>query len=219
MWKKGVAVALAAGLLVVGITLLRWVSSPTEAAIEPATTNVAANKIAERAPARITTSLPIEVSPANSDQAAGDSEPQPRGPSAGVWRVLGKSHPSAGEEREALIAAFKAAPPCIEKWCADGRNTLQAWLAAVEAKVPGVVTADRAECSAAGCWLRVTVNNPPKWRDVSAALAKVTSERTWPGPSVLGGPDQQAQRGVLISIWAILPNVDSETSIPGKGEE
>jgi hypothetical protein len=217
MWKKGVAAGFAAALLVAGLALLHRISSPSVEASNSAPAKKAEPSRAGVASAsRELVSTPVSVTSASGDATRA---PAPRGPSAGVWRAMGTSHANVAEEREALIAAFSAAPPCIEKWCDEGRTTLAAWQAAIAAKVPGAVTADAAECSSAGCWMKVAVTDPRKWRDVSAALPDVVGENQWPGPSIRGGPDFQTQRGAVVSIWAILPSVPSEPSLQQQGGE
>lgn len=213
----------AAALFIAAVCLLRWVSTPTQAGPEHAIDR-SASKAAVPQLTPITVPVPVPHTPvaSGSDQASADDEqddPVARGPAAPVWKVLGKPHTVVAEEREELIAAFRGAAPCTERWCADGRSTLEAWVGSIAKKVPGAVTAGPVECSSAGCFVRVALNDPQKWRDVSAALPHVTAQNAWRGPSILGGPDFQTQRGSLISLWAVLPTVDNETSTSSKGTE
>jgi hypothetical protein len=197
MWKKGVAAAFAVVLLIVGITLLQGVSSTH---VDPSAPIVAkpVERLAAPPPTTIATA-PVAA------PVVHDREPATSGPAAGVWKVMAKPHANPAEEREELVAAFRAAPSCLEKWCDEGRTTLAGWQAAIAAKVPGL-TVDEAECSAAGCWMKVAIADPRKWRDVTAALPDVTGTHNWPGPSIQGGPDFQTKRGSVVALWAILPD-------------
>lgn len=223
MWQKLLASVFAAALFVAAVCLLRWVSTPTQAGPEPTTTR-SASKPAGSQPMPITVSVPLQhvAVASGSDQTNDDEqpdEPATRGPAAGVWKVLGKPHAGVAEEREELVAAFRGATPCTERWCGAGRKTLEAWVGSIAKTVPGAVTAGPVECTSAGCWARVALNDPQKWREVSAALPGVTGQNAWRGPSILGGPDFQTQRGTVISLWALLPTVDNETSTPAKETE
>ena len=131
-----------------------------------------------------------------------------RGPAAGVWKVLGTPHASAREERNDLLGAFQAAPPCTGSWCVKGRETLDAWVAAVSAKADGL-TADRVTCSAAGCWTAVKLANPALWRNAADALRNAVLDDGWPGPNIRGAPDLDEQHGTVVALWAVLPFDDT----------
>ncbi len=224
MWKKVIGGAFAAALFVVGIALLRWVSTPTQASVEPVANNTStvATKPISRSSLSISNAVASGESaaaPAGSNQAEPDDDPTQHGPSAGVWSVLRKGSATVADEREGLVTALRAASPCIEKWCASGRSTVDAWVAQAASKVPGAIKADAVECSSAGCWARVTVSDAQGWRELSAALSEITTERPWTGPSIIGGPDFVTQRGSVISLWAILPVVSSDKPIPEQGVE
>lgn len=215
MWTKGLAAALVAALLIVGISLLQGTSSaPVEAS------NPVAAKTAQQTRVPITV-LPHPSTLSSAGSQASDDQPAQvnRGPSSGVWQVLGTSHAGVADERTAIITAFRTAPPCVQNWCDVARTTLAAWQTAIAAKVPGAVNVDAIECSSAGCWMKIVVTDPTKWSDVNAAVPGVTAATPWPGPSIRGGPDFQTQKGAVISIWAILPNVDGEPSSLEQGVE
>jgi len=217
MWKRAAAAGFAAALLVAAVVLLRRVSEPNA----EASTSVVA-KVAESRTSTLPAASGIRAStadPVGSIGSDGAPAPEIQGPSAGVWKVLDQGHSTPQQQRDALITAFRAAPPCTAHWCDEGRATLASWQTAIAAKVPDAMTADAIECSAAGCWMKIAVTDAGKWREVSAALPAVTAEKAWPGPSIQGGPDFQTQRGAVISMWAILPNVASKPSLDNKGAE
>ena len=208
IWQKAVGAVLAVALLVLGIELYRGLSGETSAATRD-TSRTAANVAApvrSAAPSRTrptpATTLPEESAP---------SEPATRGPAAAVWKVLGKPHAQAADEREELIAALKTASPCTEKWCSAGRDTVEAWVATMSRKVPAL-TASGVQCSSAGCWTRVAVNDVAKWHEVSNLLPSATMEKGWPGPTILGGPDLQTEHGTVIALWAVLPSGEIDAS-------
>lgn len=195
MWKQGVVAAAAVALIVVAITLVQGVSASGSA---PAPT-VAKGVAIAAAPVPKMASEPPSV-------AMEPKVPAPRGPAAGVWAVMAKPHASPAAEREELISAIRSAPACGEKWCEEGRNTLAAWQRAIQAKVPHGFEVATAECSAAGCFVKI-VGETRAWREVSAALPDATAAAPWQGPTIQGGPDFQTRPGSVIALWAILPDV------------
>jgi hypothetical protein len=212
MWQK-VGVAFAGALLVIGIVLLRASSAPAsdptarDQAVQASSAPVPASNAAPRRaqPTPMSAPLPEEI----------PAEPAMRGPSAPVWKVMATSHAKVSDEREELITALKTAPPCTDAWCSAGRDTVEAWVATVSRKVPAL-TASGVQCSAAGCWTRVAVNDVAKWHDVSNTLPSATMEKGWSGPSILGGPDFQTEHGTAIALWVVMPAGDANAP---KGED
>jgi hypothetical protein len=132
-----------------------------------------------------------------------------------VWAVMAKPHSSVASQREEIIAAIRASPPCSEGWCDKGKATLTAWQTEVSARVPAL-NPGTVECSAAGCFVTITVTDPLKWRDVSDAIPDVTSQHNWSGPSIRSGPDYQTHVGSVTALWAVLPATDNNEE--GAGE-
>lgn len=196
MWKQGVVAAAAVALIVVAITLVQGVSASRS---EPAPAVV-------KDVARAAATIPTMASAPRTVAMAEAKKPAPRGPASGVWAVMAKPHASPAAEREDLISAIRSAPACGEKWCEEGRNTLAAWQRAIEAKVPRGVEVATAECSSAGCFVKI-VGETRAWREVSAALPDATAAAPWQGPTIQGGPDFQTRPGSVIALWAILPDV------------
>lgn len=203
MWKV-LVLALAAALLVIGVSLVRGMSSEPRASAS-SRKPVAAPRLAH--PSQVAMALPLgSAAPADPAEAVEPvEEPATRGPAAPVWKVLGTPHANAVEARDEILAALKAAPACGDAWCTKARATLDAWSATVASKVPGALSPDLVQCGAAGCWLRVTLNEPRKWREVTIALSTATMEHGWTGPSVLSEPDFQARPGPITALWVLLP--------------
>jgi hypothetical protein len=112
------------------------------------------------------------------------------------------------EQRNALVAELSAGSNCIHAWCPKARETLDSWVSAVRNRVANAISATEVRCTAAGCWLEVTVNEMSKWRDVMAMLPDVTLTRGWPGAMILGGPDYASKRGSVTVLWVLLPTVE-----------
>src|SRR4051812_38080291 len=116
MWKQGVVAVIAIGLLVSAIGLLGSLSNQASPAHSPAAKTVESDRVHTSAAAFSQS----HVAPA-SDAAA--VQATPRGPAAAVWAVMAKPHSSVVDQREEIIAAIRASPPCSEVWCSKGRET------------------------------------------------------------------------------------------------
>lgn len=212
-WWAGSGVV---GTSIVVLAFLAWQTTGHEPAVASEKTAPATVSLQARNSSPARSHTPAE--PAAATATAEPTEPAMRGPSAGVWKVLGEPHANAGDEREQLIDALRAAPPCTERWCTNGRATLDAWVAAVSAKANGL-SAERVTCTAAGCWTAVTFSNPSSWPDAMTALRNATLDHGWAGPSIRGAPDLQKQPGTAIALWAVLPFDETDESITAKGDQ
>lgn len=151
-------------------------------------------------------------------ESALDVERSTRGPSAAVWDVLKAGYTNVAEERQKFISALSSASACAAKWCADGRETLSAWVTTIATQLPEGVSTDSIQCSAAGCWTQLVVMDPRKQRELLIAVDNAIAAKSWKGPSIRSGFDSQSQRGKMVSLVAILPDENETTTITNVGE-